>query len=462
LNWVAAFCPPFIGSPAPCGYEQHCEGNLVGQVIWDLAARDLPATGMSLASSWQLVDRLWYTSRLGSGGNAYNCALPDSDSCSATSWFSKIRAVDDDDGNLANGTPHAAQIFAAFNRHAIGCGAAGDAGNQSTATCPVIPAPTLGAAPRGGAAFLSWNSVPNASSYRILRSDLGCQVAATRVGDVTTTNFTDAGLANGFPIYYRVQGLSGNAACDGAVSNCVTVTPQPFAGGVGLDASTYACSSGVITVTVTDVNAGASTSATVTSTTETSPETILLPLVSASTYRNTISTTTAAPASDGLLSVKNGDTITVTYIDANDGGGGVNVPRLVTATATCVTPGVRPVSDGSPGSMMTASRTDGTGASINLKWDVTTCSSSDHHLVYGDLASVSSSAVSGAACNLGTSGTNIWAGVPAGNVWFVIVGDDDATTEGSWGTSSGGAQRGGVSVSGQCGMIARDNSGTCP
>jgi hypothetical protein len=326
----------------------------------------------------------------------------------------------------------------------------------------VIPAPTLSAAPRPGANFLSWNSVPNASSYRILRNDLGCLVASTRVSDVTATSFTDPGLGNGLQEYYRVQGLSGNAACDGAVSNCVTVTPQPFAGGVSVDASTYACSSGVLTVTVTDVNAGASTSATVQSTTETSPETIPLPSIGASMYRNTITTTTAAPAADGLLSVKNGDTITVTYIDANDGGGGLNVPRVTMATATCVTAGIRPVPEGSPGTMMTASRTDGTGASINLKWDVTTCSSSDHHLIYGDLATVASSTPSGGACNLGTSGTNIWAGVPPGNVWFTVVGDDDATTEGSWGTVSGGAQRGGTTVSGQCGMLARDNSGTCP
>jgi hypothetical protein len=38
-NWVAAFCPPPNGTPSPCGYEQHCEGNLVDQVIWDLAGR---------------------------------------------------------------------------------------------------------------------------------------------------------------------------------------------------------------------------------------------------------------------------------------------------------------------------------------------------------------------------------------------------------------------------------------
>jgi hypothetical protein len=463
-NWVVPFCELSPGFPAPCGYEQHCEGQLVGETFWDLATRDLPATGMSLASSWQLVDRLWYTSRLGSGGNAYNCALPDTDGCSATSWFAKMRAVDDDDGNLANGTPHAAQIFAAFGRHNLACGAEGDASNQSTPTCPVIPAPTLTGAPRPSANFLSWNSVPNASSYRILRNNIGCQVASTRVSDVTATSFTDTLFGNGFTIYYRVQGLSGNAACDGAVSNCIALTSQPLAGVLTLDASAYACSSAVITVTVVDGNAGASPTASLTSTTEGTAETIpLIPIAPGSTtYRNTITTTTAAPVADGLLSVKNGDTITVTYIDANDGGGGVNMPRVTTATATCVTPGVRPVPDGSFGIVMTASRTDGTGASINLKWDVATCSSTDHHLIYGALETVASASVAGGACNLGTSGTSIWAGAPPGNVWFVIVGDDDATTEGSWGTSSGGVQRGGVTVSGQCGMVARDNSGACP
>jgi hypothetical protein len=456
--WVAAFCGQ-TALGGPCGFLDLCESNLVGQTIWDLATRDLPATGMSLASSWQLVDRLWYTSRLGSGGNAYNCALPDSDSCFATSWYAKFRAVDDDDGNLANGTPHAAQIYAAFNRHAIACGGAGDATNQSTATCPVIPAPTLTSAPRPGANFLSWNSVPNASSYRVLRSDIGCGVAQTRIGDVAPTNFTDTALANGLPIYYRVQGLSGNAACDGAVSNCVTVTPQPFAAALSVDASSYACASAVITVTMIDGNVSAPPTATLVSSTETSPETITLIRISpgSTTFRNTITTTTAPPAADGLLSVRNGDTITVTTIDASDGGGGLNIPRVTTATATCVTPGVRAVADG-----LKPSRTDGTGTSINLRWDVATCSSSDHHLLYGDLATVSSSAISGAACNLGTSGTNIWAGVPAGNVWFVIVGDDDGTTEGSWGTDGNGAQRGGNAASGQCGMTTRDNAGTCP
>ena len=32
-----------------------------------------------------------------------------------------MRAVDDDDGNLTNGTPHGGALFAAFNRHGIAC-----------------------------------------------------------------------------------------------------------------------------------------------------------------------------------------------------------------------------------------------------------------------------------------------------------------------------------------------------
>mgnify|MGYP000600324218 CR=1 FL=1 len=34
-------------------------------------------------------------------------ALPSSDSCAAGSWYQQLRVADDDDADLANGTPHA-------------------------------------------------------------------------------------------------------------------------------------------------------------------------------------------------------------------------------------------------------------------------------------------------------------------------------------------------------------------
>jgi len=110
---------------------------------------------------------------------------------------------------------------------------------------------------------------------------------------------------------------------------------------------------------------------------------------------------------------------------------------------------------------MKGSRGDPSGSTINLTWDVATCTSTDHHLLYGALATVASATVGGASCDLGATGSASWTGVPAGNLWFVVVGDNDATSEGSWGTKTGG-ERGGASASGLCGMTTRDNSGTCP
>ncbi len=449
----------------PCGKEQHCEGMIDGETLWDLAARDLPGSGLDQATAWSVIDRLWFASRLGSGGNSYNCSLPDSDGCSASSWFEKIRAIDDDDGNLANGTPHAAAIFAAFDRHKIACGLVSDASNQNSSSCPAFSAPTLTAVPGSTSASvqLTWTTAPGAVSYKVFRNDSGCETAMTRVAATSENALVDLGLANGIPVYYTVQASTANAACDGPVSACQAVTPQPFAGAISLDSGIYGCLSSV-TVTVSDGNGAASLSAAVKSTTETTAETVALTKIApgSTTYRGMILTTSNPPASDGLLSVTSGDTITATYVDANDGGGGTNIPRVATASVSCAPTGARPVADGSFGTAMKASRANPSGSSVNVTWDVATCSSTNHHLLYGDLAGVASVLVTGAACNLGTSGSASWSGVPAGNLWFVVVGDDNASTEGSWGTDGTGAQRGGAIVSGQCGMGARNNSGTCP
>jgi subtilisin-like proprotein convertase family protein len=122
----------------------------------------------------------------------------------------------------------------------------------------------------------------------------------------------------------------------------------------------------------------------------------------------------------------------------------------------------KPVADGSFGTAMTCSRVDAAGTTMSVKWDVTTCSSTDHHIVYGDLATIASYSVGGGACGLGTSGSYTWSSVPGRNIWFVVVGNTGAGTEGSWGTVSGGGQRNGSTASGQCGNTLRDNSGTCP
>jgi hypothetical protein len=218
-NFTAPACG---GGSGPCGREVHCEAYVPAEAIYDLAARDLPATGLDAASSWQLAEKLFYKSRQGSGGNAFNCSLPSSDGCGATSWFQEVLASDDEDGNLANGTPHAAAIFAAFNRHAIACGTAADPANQSTSTCAALAAPVPSVSSGAGSVTLSWSAVTGAARYLVLRSDIGCGGSSNVIATVAapTTTYTDTSLPSGFPVYYRVQAQAANAACDGRVSSC--------------------------------------------------------------------------------------------------------------------------------------------------------------------------------------------------------------------------------------------------
>src|SRR5436309_2837019 len=313
------------GGDGPCGREGHCESYVSTETLWDLANRDLPPLGLDQDTAWQLTDKLCYKSRNGSGGNAYNCSLPNSDGCNSTSWFTKLRNIDDDDGNLNNGTPHAAAIFAAFNRHSIACGAAGDPSNQTTSSCPSIGGPSLSARAGSGSVSLSWTAVPNAVSYNVLRNDAGCSSAHTIIASVAApgTTYTDTGLANGFTEYYAVQAVGSNSACDGSLSNCVAASPQPFAGSISLDRGAYACPV-VMTVTVRDANIGsATTTVQLTSTSEPTPEVLTLTETDPgnSAYTGTIVTDPGPVAHDVKLQVKNGDVITATYHDADNGSG---------------------------------------------------------------------------------------------------------------------------------------------
>jgi hypothetical protein len=120
-----------------------------------------------------------------------------------------------------------------------------------------------------------------------------------------------------------------------------------------------------------------------------------------------------------------------------------------------------PVPDGSVGSEMTASRITGPAYGMHLTWDVATCAAENYHLLYGTLQTVASQAPGGAVCGLGPLGSYDWLGVPASNLWFLVVGDS-AALEGTWGTDGTGAHRAGTTASGFCGFTTRSNSGTCP
>jgi len=222
-GWAQNGCQPdYSQFSGPCRREAHCESYISSEAMFDLATRDLPAAGMDPDSAWQVVDRLWYETRPGSGGDAYRCLLPTSNSCDANNWYQKMRVADDDDGDLSNGTPHAAELYAAFARHHIACGAAGAAENQSTSSCPSLDAPALTVTETPAGTELSWNAVSGAAEYRVYRGELGCNRQQVPIVALTggETTYIDTIADQDLTRYYRVEAFGSNAACTSPVSNC--------------------------------------------------------------------------------------------------------------------------------------------------------------------------------------------------------------------------------------------------
>jgi len=219
----------------PCNTECHCESVLATQALWDLAVRELPAQGLDSATSWQLSDKLWYVSR-GTEAATYQCDNnPQTNGCNTGSLYNIYRAIDDVDGNLNNGTPHAASIFTSLNRHEIGCGIASDPQNQNSSECPSLSTPTLSGTVGDNQVQLSWSSVSGATAYILLRNELSCDAGFTQIYNGANLNYTDTYVVNGVTYYYRVQATSNSGDCFSFMSNCQTLTPSGAACSMTVD-----------------------------------------------------------------------------------------------------------------------------------------------------------------------------------------------------------------------------------
>ena len=121
------FTPTGFAYQGPMGYEGHQESYIASGANWDLAQALIAEYGQQ--AGWQQMNRIWYGSlvpsksayELVSGGKCNVNAVVDG--CGANNWYTVYLAADDDDGNLANGTPNACRIWDAFNAHGIACGA---------------------------------------------------------------------------------------------------------------------------------------------------------------------------------------------------------------------------------------------------------------------------------------------------------------------------------------------------
>jgi CARDB len=220
--------PPDIPgvTAGPCGLSTHCEGSVVSEAMWDLVHRELPAAPFQLDNNTalNLVARLQY---LGGGNvdNWYQCVEGGIAGCGADSGYMNYLAIDDDDGNLTNGTPHMTAIYNAFNRHQMACPTPAPVNGGCLAKPAAAPNVAVTPLPQG--ARVTWNAVPNAAKYWVFRGDgiSGCDIGKERVAMTTATEFVDSGLLDGRTYFYTVEAVGANDSCRSAASACDAVVP---------------------------------------------------------------------------------------------------------------------------------------------------------------------------------------------------------------------------------------------
>jgi hypothetical protein len=226
-NFTQTNCPNHLTYRGPCLKEGHCESYVSSEALWDLAARDLPSPGT--AQAWATADRLWYLSRP-SATKAFICVTGTtytSHGCGAGTYWRAMQAVDDDDGNLANGTPNGGALYAAFNRHLIAC-TTDPGANVTFAGCTPPSTPTVTLTPGDDQATVSWTSSGGGAVYDVFRNDLGCAFGMAKVANnVAGTSWVDTTVANDVTYSYLVVAHgSGNEACAAPASACQDVTPR--------------------------------------------------------------------------------------------------------------------------------------------------------------------------------------------------------------------------------------------
>jgi hypothetical protein len=193
----------------PYGHELHCEGEIYGQAHWDLSKSMVAKHGFN--TGWQALERIYFLS------------LPTTDTMvpsQGQNAYGAYLAVDDDNGNLADGTPNCLEIFNAFNAHGI---AAGTACAGSTQGCARPAQPALTVTPGAGRHILDWTASPGAASYTVLRADFSASHAYLPLVSQAGTHFEDVTAQPGLTYYYVIEALTAGG-CRSTIENAVAAS----------------------------------------------------------------------------------------------------------------------------------------------------------------------------------------------------------------------------------------------
>jgi len=337
LGFVCTHCASGSG---PCGRQVHCSAAPSRQAAWDLVARDLQSApyNMSREDAFNLGSKIFYQ---GSGmiGSWHGCTCgASSNGCGATNAYMRWLAADDDDGNVTNGTPHMTALYNAFNRHGIACATPAPADSGCASGPAAAPAVTATSSV-SNQIVVSWTAVPNASAYRVLRSEgfAGCDFGKALIFEGNALTYTDNDVADDRTYSYVVQAVGASAACMGPGSACTQATPVSCAGRLSSDRSVYGCFDSLqIRVTDADLRGAGPQTVAVTSTVETTPELVTLVETPAGSgvFRGSIPTSASPSTGAGVLKVATGSTATMQFVDAS-ACGTPNVALTRTAAIDC-------------------------------------------------------------------------------------------------------------------------------
>ncbi len=229
---ICPTCATLTRTSNNCGTGVHCLGEIAGQATWhllqDLLTGQEYISGAALAGSNPALppeEARWLMERLFiSGGPPMQTWDP---TAAGVSAYDAITLVDDDDGNLANGTPHAAYINEAFAHHGIDeTPQVPDSANCAPLSDPVVTT-SLDSDPVTGLprVVIDWTPVGGATDFDVLRNTAAGEAFLPLAQDVASGPVYDVGVRPGSTYRYFVAAVrkSGCAAIsEGA--NVVSVT----------------------------------------------------------------------------------------------------------------------------------------------------------------------------------------------------------------------------------------------
>lgn len=254
---VCPTCATITRTSNNCGGGVHCTGEIPGQASWHLLQNlrtgadyitgvPFPAGNgaMSAEQARWILERL-----LIGGGPAMQTWDP---TAAGVSSYDAILLADDEDGNLANGTPNAAYINAAFAHH----GLTESPAISDSAACPALADPAATASldrdPATGLPLvrLAWTPSPG-TTYDVLRNTRAGDAFLPLAQNVSGGPVVDAGVQAGTTYRYFVAAVrkSGCAAISSGADVLTVTVASPelrITGRLAFEAATGADGDGLI------------------------------------------------------------------------------------------------------------------------------------------------------------------------------------------------------------------------